>query len=138
MRNIKSLVFVALIAIVAGLSSCKKEVTYTDADIIGTWQEVGTEAFMCFTNESESGEYRYGYEWNEAEDVFPEDLKVHGNGWFKWKIVKADLTQIHLMDNGGAEIPKVYNILKLNDTDLQIEDEFSKKHTYQKVANRKK
>ncbi len=138
MRNVKSLFFVALVALVAGLSSCKKEVSYSESDIIGTWQETGTEAFMCFTTEQDkTAEYKYGYEWDEAQDIFPADLVKYGNGWFKWKIVKADLTQIHLMDNGGAEIPKVYNILKLNETNLEIEDEFKSKHTYNKVATKK-
>ncbi len=135
----KSLIFAAILAVMAGFSSCslKNDVSFGENDLIGTWQENGKEAFMRFTSEKADTEYKYGYEWDEAEDIFPEDLIKYGNGWFKWKLVKADLTQIHLMDNGGAEIPKVYTVTKLTDTDLQFKDEFEVTHNYKKVVNSK-
>ena len=137
----KSFIFLALGAVMVAFSACSlfgnKEVSFSESDLIGTWQENGTEAFVRFLTEKADSEYKYGYEWNEAEDIFPEDLVKYGNGWFKWKLVKADLTEIHLMDNSGAEIPKVYTVTQLTDTDLEYKDDFGVKHAFSKVVSKK-
>ena len=137
----KSFIFLALGAVMVAFSACSlfgnKEVSVSESDLIGTWQENGTEAFVRFLTEKADSEYKYGYEWNEAEDIFPEDLVKYGNGWFKWKLVKADLTEIHLMDNSGAEIPKVYTVTRLTDTDLEYKDDFGVKHAFSKVVSKK-
>jgi len=140
MKN-KLFILVALCAVVVAFSACSlfgnKDVTFSESDLIGTWQENGTEAFVRFLSERADSEYKYGYEWDEADEVFPEDLVKYGNGWFKWKLVKADLTEIHLMDNGGAEIPKVYTVTKLTDTELQYKDDYKVTHTFSKVVSPK-
>ena len=106
-----------------------------EADLLGLWQEQNTEVFVRFTNEADdSGEYHYGREWDESEDIFENDLQPYGNGWFKYKLVKTDLTEIHLMDNGGADIPKVYQVLKLTAGELQYKDDYGKTHTLDKVV----
>lgn len=137
----KSFIFLALGAVMVAFSACSlfgnKEVSFSESDLIGTWQENGTEAFVRFLTEKADSEYKYGYEWNEAEDIFPKDLVKYGNGWFKWKLVKADLTEIHLMDNSGAEIPKVYTVTRLTDTDLEYKDDFGVKHAFSKVVSKK-
>ena len=137
----KSFIFLALGAVMVAFSACSlfgnKEVSFSESDLIGTWQENGTEAFVRFLTEKADSEYKYGYEWNEVEDIFPEDLVKYGNGWFKWKLVKADLTEIHLMDNSGAEIPKVYTVTRLTDTDLEYKDDFGVKHAFSKVVSKK-
>lgn len=112
-----------------------EEVEFKQADLLGLWQEQNTEVFVRFTNEAdESGEYHYGREWNESEDVFESDLQPYGNGWFKYKLVKSDLTEIHLMDNGGADIPKVYQVVKLTAGELQYKDDYGKTHYLDKVV----
>lgn len=138
----KSFIFLALGAVMVAFSACSlfgnKDTSFSEGDLIGTWQEKNTESFVCFTSEKdEKAEYKYGYEWDEAEDVFPEDLVKYGNGWFKWKLVKADLTEIHLMDNGGADIPKIYTVTKLTDTDLEYQDDYKVKHSFRKVVTKK-
>ena len=126
----RKLIFSTVLAMVAiAMTSCfgpnNEEPTFKQADLLGLWQEEGTEAFVRFTNEAdETGEYKYGREWNESEDIFESDLKPYGNGWFKYKLVQSDLTEIHLMDNGGADIPKVYVVVKLTDTELHYKNEF--------------
>lgn len=94
---------------------------YRLSDLQGLWQENNTEHFVRFTTEqSDQTNYLYGREWDEGEDVYEEDLVPYGNGWFKyWFETSGNLTEIHLMDNGGAEIPKVYVVSKLTDTDLE-------------------
>ena len=123
----------------AVVASCSlgTEPTFQENDLLGLWQEDGKEAFVRFTAEKDStGVYKYGCEWNEGEGVFESDLTMYGNGWFKWKLVKADLTEIHLMENGGADIPKVYNVIKTTDTALQYKDDFKNVHSFQKVVGK--
>ena len=123
------------------LASCQKQsVSFSKTDLYGTWQETGTEAFVCFLNAEQDtidGEYLFGYEWDEGEDVKPEDLKYHGNGWFKWKLVEAELNELHLMDNEGAPIPKIYTISKLTSSEMVYQDNVKREHSFNKVVSRK-
>ena len=136
----KSILRIALVAMVgAVVASCSlgTEPTFQESDLLGLWQEDGKGAFVRFTADKDStGVYKYGCEWNEGEGVSESDLTKYGNGWFKWKLVKADLTEIHLMENGGADIPKVYTVRKLTDTELLYEDDFKNVHSFQKMAGK--
>ena len=132
MRKIFYWAFIAFVGI--SLSSCnglfgnKNQPEYRLSDLQGLWQEENTQHFVRFTTEiSDEAKYLYGREWDESEDVFEQDLldflekyDIHGNGWFKYLFeTTGDLTEIHLMDNGGAEIPKIYVVSKLTSTDLE-------------------
>ena len=133
----KSTILFGVVAIVAMVMvSCQiDKPTFQEADLLGLWQENGQEAFVRFTAEQdETGEYKYGRQWNESEDIYEEDLKPYGNGWFKYKLVKSELTEIHLTDNGSADIPKVYVVVKLNEYELQYEDEWGKRYYYHKYG----
>mgnify|MGYP003563385544 CR=1 FL=1 len=136
----RSLVVVFLVVIAVAMTSCfgpSNEPDFVEADLLGLWQETGTEAYVRFTNEQDDkGEYKYGREWDESEDIFESDLKPYGNGWFKYKLVQSDLTEIHLMDNSGAEIPKIYVVTKLTDTALQYKDDFGTTHSFDKVVEK--
>jgi len=136
----RSLVVGFLVVIAVSMTSCfvpSNEPDFVEADLLGLWQETGTEAYVRFTNEQDDkGEYKYGREWDESEDIFESDLKPYGNGWFKYKLVQSDLTEIHLMDNGGAEVPKVYVVTKLTDTELQYKDNFGTTHSFDKVVEK--
>ncbi len=128
-----SIILLVLVAIAFAATSCfgpiGGEVTFKESDLLGLWLEENTEAYVRFTAEKDAtSEYKYGCEWDEAEGVFEEDLQPYGNGWFKYKLVQADLTQIHLMDNGGADIPRVYTVLELTDDLLIYEDDYKRKH----------
>jgi hypothetical protein len=133
--SIKHLSILAVIII--AMTSCfntSEEPTFVETDLLGLWQEKGTEAYVRFTNEKDNtGEYKYGREWDESEDIFESDLLPYGNGWFKYKLVKSDLTEIHLMDNGGAELPKVYVVTKLTAGNLEYKDNFGTTHVFEKV-----
>jgi hypothetical protein len=121
------------------------EVEFDEANLLGKWSKGdGTELdsvpveFVRFTTEAAdpTGEYKYGYEWNEDEGIFESDLKLnpHGNGWFKYKLVQNDLKEIHLMDNGGAVVLKEYVVVKLNEYELQYKDEWGKMYYYHKCG----
>lgn len=136
----RSLVVGFLVVVAIAMTSCfgpSNEPDFVEADLLGLWQETGTEAYVRFTaDQDETGEYKYGREWNESEDIFESDLQPYGNGWFKYKLVKSDLTEIHLMDNGGAEVPKIYVVTKLTDTALQYKDDFGTTHSFDKVVEK--
>ena len=133
-----SLVLILILVLVAvAMTSCfgpSNEPSFVEADLLGLWQEEGTEAYVRFTSEAdETGEYKYGREWDEGDDVSEGHLTPYGNGWFKYKLVKSDLTEIHLMDNGGANIPKVYFVVKLTAGELEYRDEYKNTHRFEKV-----
>ena len=97
------------------------EPTFQLSALQGLWQEDNTQHYVRFTTEqSDEAGYFYGREWHEAEEDREEDLLTHGNGWFKYLFeTKGQLTEIHLMDNGGADIPKVYVVSVLTNTRLE-------------------
>ena len=135
----KKIVFFSIIATIAiAMTSCfgsSEEPTFIENDLLGLWQEKGTEAYVRFTSEKDdTGEYKYGREWDESEDIFESDLLPYGNGWFKYKLVQSDLTEIHLMDNGSADIPKIYQVVKLNAGELQYKDAQGKTYHFSKVV----
>ena len=105
--------------------------SYQLSDIQALWQRNNTQEFVRFTTEqSDETGYLLGREWNDDEwydEGSYEDFLIEqrnkqgfpGNGWFKYQFkTTGDLTEIHFMDNGGAEIPKIYVVSKLTDTDL--------------------
>ena len=114
---------------------------YKLSDLQGLWQENNTEHFVRFTTEqSDEAGYLYGREWHEDEDVFESDLKPYGNGWFKYLFeTSGNLTEIHLMDNGGAEVPKVYVVSSLTSDKLEYyeKDRTSNKFIFSKVVEAK-
>ena len=141
MRKIYYLALVALVGI--AFSSCSllggdKTPNFQLSDLQGLWQRNNTQEYVRFTTEqSDEAGYLYGREWNEAEDVHEEDLLPQGNGWFKYKFeTNGNLTEIHLMDNGGAEIPKVYVVTKLTSDVLEYyeKDHSSSKFYFSKVV----
>lgn len=136
-KNILRIAIVALVG--AMMASCvpTETPTFSQSDLLGLWQENDTQHFVRFTAEKADSAYMYAREWDEADDVTEGDLKPYGNGWFKWKLVQTDLTEIHLMDNGGAEIPKIFTVTKLTESELQYKDDYKKTRSYQKVVSAK-
>jgi hypothetical protein len=132
----RTILFGVLAIVAMVMISCQSDKpTFQEADLLGLWQENGQEAFVRFTAEKDStGEYKYGREWDESDDMSESDLKPYGNGWFKYKLVKSDLTEIHLMDNDGAEIFKVYTVLHLTEDVLEYKDDRGITTTFTKVV----
>ena len=137
--QISNFKFIAFAIIGIALSSCSlfgggggNTPEYRLSDLQGLWLENNTQHYVRFTTEqSDETAYLYGREWDEAEDIYEEDLMPHGNGWFKYKFeTSGDLTEIHLMDNGGAEIPKVYVVSNLTDSDLEYYEKDHKNIKY--------
>ena len=155
----KNFKFLLIALTAATLSSCnmfnRNTPEYQLGDLLGLWLEKNdpTEHYVRFTDEnSDENPYLLGREWNEyygdeGQAVYEQDLldqrardSYPGNGWFKYQFeTKGNLTEIHLMDNGGAEIPKVYVVSKLTSTELQYYEKDHKniKFSFSKVVTAK-
>lgn len=150
----KKLYYLAIVAMVGlMMNSCgmiggstTEEPKFKLTDLQARWAQIGTQCYVNFTTER-SDEYPYylGYEWDEAEEVYESDLLSSreqlghpGNGWFKYdfKTTDGNLTEIHLMDNEGAEIPKIYIVSKLTDTSLEYyeKERPSNKFAFEKMV----
>ena len=140
----KRIVFLSVLAVIAlTMTSCWNvpEVEFDEANLLGKWikdDATGLDSvpveFVRFTDELDpTREYKYGRQWNVSEDIYEEDLKPYGNGWFKYKLVNSKLTEIHLMDNGGADVPKIYTVLQLTDDVLKYKDNRGVITTFVKV-----
>lgn len=138
--------YLALCAIASiTLSSCgggggsSSDPEFKLSDLQALWQENGTEHFARFTEER-SDEYPYflGRDWDEADEVTEQDLLDSrnelghpGNGWFKYEFkTNGSLTEIHLMDNEGAEIPKIYVVSRLTKSELEYYEKDNKNNKF--------
>lgn len=138
----RKIIYMALIAVIGlALTSCEPaQKDFYLSDLQGLWQEDNTQHYARFTTEqSDEPNYLWGREWNEAQDVYEEDLIPYGNGWFKyWLEQTGKLTEIHMMDNGGAEIPKVYILTTLTSTKMAYyeKDQKSNKFSFTKMIEK--
>ncbi len=131
----------AVVAILGlAMTACHDEVSFSESNLYGYWLEDGTQHYVRFTDTRPSDEYQYGYEWDEADKMTEEDVSGNqaGNGWFKWAFTEKTgaLMELHLMDNGGGEIPKNYIVTKLTDTELAYyeKDRKNNKYSFKKVV----
>ena len=140
----KRIVFLSVLAVIALTMTSfwnVPEEVFDEANLLGKWikdDATGLDSvpveFVRFTDELDpTREYKYGRQWNVSEDIYEEDLKPYGNGWFKYKLVNSKLTEIHLMDNGGADIPKIYTVLQLTEDVLKYKDDRDVITTFVKV-----
>ena len=69
------------------------------------------------------------------EIVYEDDLVYHGNGWFKYRLNEKELLEIHKMDYGWADIPKVYIVSILTSSNLNYyeKDQTSIKFKFTKI-----
>jgi hypothetical protein len=156
MRKIYLLAMVVLVGIaLTGCNAFKKQPVFQLSDLQGLWLQDNdaSEHYVRFTTEkSDEAGYLYGREWNEYKGdemkaVYEADLLDQreqdgfpGNGWFKYQLSQNNqLTEIHLMTNGGAEIPKVYVVTALSATQLAYYEKDQKKikFTFTKVTEKK-
>ena len=119
----KRLTFVILsIALVMLFTtSCKKEeeeVSFDETLIIGKWKS-GT-LFERYDSD------KSGATWDTADNVTEAEGQV-----FTWTIVKDQLEQIHIIENGG-KIPKVYTITSLTASTLEYKDAYGTIKTFSK------
>lgn len=132
----RKFIYLALVAIVGiAFSSCSmmggdKE-PYPQTDLHGLWVEEGTQHYVRFlTEKADTATFEWGKEWDVDKKVYEDRLKYHGNGWFKYELKNNKLKEIHMMDNGGAEIPQIYIVTLLTDKRLEYYKEGYKSEKY--------
>ena len=128
----KSTILFGVVAIVAMVMvSCQMDKpTFQEADLLGLWSKgdaTGLDSvpveFVRFTAEQdETGEYKYGRQWNESEDIYEEDLVPYGNGWFMWKKDGDEVVEIHMTDKQIAVIPFEYEIMELSSQEMRYKE----------------
>lgn len=123
----KSIQFLFLSFVAVALASCdmfnKNTPSYSLSDLQGKWLEDGTQHYVRFTTESAAdlkAGYLWGYEWDLAEEVDEEYVldDKHGNGWFMYQLSADELLEINQMNQGWADIPKVYIVTALTSSKL--------------------
>jgi hypothetical protein len=127
----KSIQFLFLAFVAAALASCdmfnKNTPSYSLSDLQGKWLEDGTQHYVRFTTESAAdlkAGYLWGYEWDlddsQGLEVLESDVLAdkHGNGWFMYQLSADELLEINKMNQGWADIPKVYVVTALNSSRL--------------------
>jgi hypothetical protein len=104
---------------------------YPQTDLHGLWVEEGTQHYVRFlTEKADTATFEWGKEWDVDKKVYEDRLKDHGNGWFKYELKNNKLKEIHMMDNGGAEIPQIYIVTLLTDKRLEYYKEGYKSEKY--------
>ncbi len=119
--NKLSIILLSTLTVAIILTSCEKEEdNFDESLLIGKWQS-GTLHYRYFADGK-------GYTWDLGDDV-QENEAQH----FTWTLNKSVLTQIHIMETGGAGVPKVYTITELTPTRLRYRDSFFKSFSFTKV-----
>lgn len=116
--------FIAVVSV--GLCNCgkDKQTGFQMADLHGLWLEEGTQHYMRFLEEkADTSNFEWGKQWDEADKVTEDRLEYHKNGWFMYELDGSRFTLIHMMRNGGVEIPKVYTVKTLNASRLEFVEE---------------
>ena len=121
-------VFFALLAVAftgCEMFSNKKAEPYSQTALHGLWLEEGTQHYMRFLDQkADTSTFEWGKDWHEDQKVYEDRLKDYGDGWFKYQLKYVDnqnkLTQINMMDNGGAEIPQAYIVTTLTSKRLEF------------------
>ncbi|MBQ7449238.1 MAG: hypothetical protein IJS73_05475 [Paludibacteraceae bacterium] len=148
----KAFNLIMLIGLMAlSFTSCKPESgsdepeLTTEQKIIGRWVDAdkATDHWVyqnTFVVDSlrETENARWGYCWDEADDVTEQDVLAEknyehgypGNGWFQWWVDSKNLTQVHMMTVSEAREPKYYTITLINSTTLKLKDSFGITKTY--------
>lgn len=79
---------------------------------------------------SEYYRFDFGYQgatWDLADDVQESEAQV-----FSWSLAEDRLLLVHQMEM-GADIPKMYTVILLDNSILQIDDVYGNRYVYQRV-----
>ena len=82
-----------------------------DPNIVGMWRNADNPKwFKVYYDDYDGDGFFWGKEWDEADDVFEEDLYYHGNGWFRWRKEGKNLKELHTMEISEVPIPKIWRL----------------------------
>ena len=105
------------------------DVPHADPKLVGKWHSTEKPGWykVYYDDYDEEAQMFWGKEWDESEDVQEEDLKYHGNGWFRWEKNKKELREYATMDIVDVPIHNCYKILLSNSDTLVYREKDYKK-----------
>ena len=131
-RISKPLLLAALLALC--FAACKQDTKdFLPDDLIGKWV-CGTEywrydsEYTAYPIETGSTVNVNGFTWDVGDDV--QESEAQG---FQWNVRGDQLTQIHILQNTGASLPKVYTLLSVTPDELQYRDNYGQTFTFTRV-----
>jgi len=102
-----------------------------DPMMVGKWQNTEkTGWYQVFYDDYDDENFFWGKEWDEEDDVMEEDLRYHGNGWFRWRKDGKILLEVSVQDQHSGDIPHEYTIRRLSDDELELEEREGRRRTY--------
>lgn len=93
--------------------------TFDESLLIGTWVS-GTEYYRF-------DEGYNGATWDTADDVQEEEAQQ-----FTWSLTDDRLLLVHKLEM-GADVPKMYTVMQLDDDILQLHDAFDNQYTFTRI-----
>lgn len=109
----KRIVFflVACVSAAVLMTSCEKEDEFFDETLLyGKWVS-GTVYYKYLSDGN-------GSTWDTSDDVTEAEAQS-----FTWTLVQSDLTHIHILETGSADVPKQYKVTELTASTLKYTDE---------------
>ena len=97
------------------------DIPSADPLIVGRWINTANPQWhkAYYDDYDEETEMFWGKEWNEADDVQEEDLRYHGNGWFRGNKKGKELREFSTMDVKDMSIARIY-ILQRSSSDSLV------------------
>ena len=97
------------------------DIPSADPLIVGRWINTANPQWhkVYYDDYDEESEMFWGKEWDEAEDIYEEDLRFHGNGWFRWNKNGKELREFSTMDIKDMSIARIY-ILQRSTSDSLV------------------
>ncbi len=120
MKKILSYLIPAFVIASLFVSCAEDDISFDEELLIGKWQD----GSLFYRYDSDGT----GATWDEADDIDEDEAQP-----FTWTLIKAELTQIHLMEMGGT-VPKVYEVTELTATRLRYKDDFGNHFSFTKVT----
>ena len=94
-----------------------------DPMMVGKWQNTENPGwYQVFYDDYDDENFFWGKEWDESDDVMEEDLRYHGNGWFRWRKDGKSLLEVAVQDQHSGDIPHEYTIRRISDDVLELEE----------------
>ena len=103
-----------------------------DPMMIGKWRNTHKPGWhkVYYDDYDEEEGLFWGKEWDEEEDVTEEDLRYHGNGWFRWDKRGGTLREFATMDSRDVPIAKIYVIDYISPDSLAYHEDKSPNQVY--------
>jgi len=113
------LYFLAFFLVAGAFHSCGgEEEVFDESLLIGKWEQKSGPPPVLFYRYDSNGN---GVTWNPDEGY----TELNGQK-FTWRLIKSELTQIHLMESGTNKIKFIFTVTELTSTTLKYKDELSR------------